>query len=257
MRLVYLSAVVLSVAALASAEDLTIVSRVTKGEAKPEIATSYYTSSKMRVSEGNGREMIADFASGTMTGIDHTKREYNVITQADLDAMMAQSEARSKEMDAKMQNMPPAVREKMAAMMGDFAASVEVKKGTGGRTIAGYSCENWIVTMGKMMTMEHCVSSEISVPPAMFDAMKRMMSSMAAAGPAAKGMNGMWDKFKEMKGFPLATKTTMNIMGRSDTTLKEATEVKKGPVPAAVFDIPAGYKKVDSPMAKMNTGGKK
>jgi hypothetical protein len=33
-------------------------------------------------------------------------------------------------------------------------------------------------------------------------------------------------------------------------TLSEATEVKKGPIPASTFEIPAGYKKKPSPFVK-------
>jgi Domain of unknown function (DUF4412) len=255
MRFAFLTALgALALAASVGAQDLTVTSKVSKGDGPSTTETSYYTNAKMRIGEGNGREMIADFASGTMTTLDNAKKEYSVITQADIDAMMAQADARAKEMEARTQKMPPEMREKMAAMMGQFAASVEVKKGTGGRTIAGYPCQNWIVTMGQMMTMEHCVSSEIAIPPGTFEAMKRFTASMAA-GPAAKSMIGMWDKFKEMKGFPLATKTTMSIMGRSDVSTKEVTDVKKGPVPASAFEVPADYKRVESAFGKM--GGKK
>jgi Domain of unknown function (DUF4412) len=74
-----------------------------------------------------------------------------------------------------------------------------------------------------------------------------MMQSM---GPMAKGMGQMSDKMKEMKGFPLATTTTVSVMGHSSYTATEVTEIKKGPIPPSAWEIPAGYTKVDSPMAK-------
>ena len=32
------------------------------------------------------------------------------------------------------------------------------------------------------------------------------------------------------------------------TSASEVTEVKRGPIPASTWEIPAGYKKVESPM---------
>jgi hypothetical protein len=47
------------------------------------------------------------------------------------------------------------------------------------------------------------------------------------------------------------------MMGRGSDTSKEAVEVKRGPIPADAFAVPAGYKKVDSPMLKMGQAGKR
>ena len=60
----------------------------------------------------------------------------------------------------------------------------------------------------------------------------------------------MQEKFKTMRGFPLATTTESNIMGLASTTVSEVTEVKRGPIPASAWEIPAGYTKVDNPMLK-------
>lgn len=230
------------------AEDLTVVTKYTKGDGASTTGTSYFTSDKVRMSQGNGQEIIADSASDNLTVLDAAKKEYFVITPKDIEAASAQ-------MDARTQNMPPEVREKMAAMMGNMAANVEVQKGTGGRTVAGYACQNWIVTMGKMMKQDVCVTSDIAMPTGAFDAMKRFAAGMGAAGPMGKSMATMWDKFREMKGFHLASKTTVSVMGHDTVSTSEVSDIKKGPVPASVFAIPADYKKVDSPLARMGQGG--
>ncbi len=76
-----------------------------------------------------------------------------------------------------------------------------------------------------------------------------------AQNPMFKGMAKVAEEMKKIQGFPLARTTEFQMMGKSTTTSSEAIEVKQGPVPASAFEIPAGYKKVDSPMAKM--GAKK
>jgi hypothetical protein len=41
-------------------------------------------------------------------------------------------------------------------------------------------------------------------------------------------------------------------MGNSHTTSSEVQEIKKGAIAANVFDLPAGYKKVESPLKSMS-----
>ena len=73
----------------------------------------------------------------------------------------------------------------------------------------------------------------------------------------AQSMSKMADKMKEVQGFTLAETTSIKVMGRGNETSKEAVEVKKGPIPAEAFAVPAGYKKVDSPMLKRGQAGKR
>jgi len=254
MRTFSLLVAALGFAALAAppgaAEDLTIVSKVSRGDGPSQTTTSYYTSDKMRSSQGD-HEFIAEFATGQFTVIDNKKKEYFVITKQDIDAMAAQMQAQMKQMDEKMKDMPPAVREKMAGMMGGIAQSIDVQKGTGGRTIAGYSCENWIVSMGELMKNEQCMTTQLALPVQTWDAFKSFSSAMAGMGPMAQNMSSMYDKFKEMKGIPLASTSTIKVLGKATTSSTEVTEVKKGPIPASAWALPAAYKRVDSPAAKM------
>jgi hypothetical protein len=241
-----LSCLILLAALPAAAEDLTVVAKQTRADAPPTTETSYFTTSKMKVARGEDNDFIVDYATGTMTRIDNKKREYSVVTRQDMEAMAAQMKSR---MDA----MPPEMREKMAGMMGGMAQTFNVQKGTGGRTVAGHACENWVMTMGEMMRQEYCVTKDIPFPVAVFDGMKAFTENMAAAmGPMGKSMaaSGVWDKFKEMKGFPVATTTTMSIMGKNTVTTSEVTEIRREAIPDSVFAVPADYKKVDSPMAK-------
>jgi hypothetical protein len=46
----------------------------------------------------------------------------------------------------------------------------------------------------------------------------------------------------------------MKMMGKTMDSSKEAIEIKKGPIPAATFDVAViakGYKKVENPLMKM------
>lgn len=240
----------LALAAVATAaEDLTIVSKNSQNDGVPTTSTSYFASDRMRVVEAGGQEFMAEYASGQMTMIDSKKKEYSVITRQELEAASAKMQAQLRQVEEQMKNMPPAVREKMGGMLGGVAAAVSVQKGQGGRKLAGYSCDNWTVTIGEMVKQEQCLTTELAFPAQAWDAFKGL--SLGMAGPMGKGMQEMYEKFKEMKGLPLASTSTAKFMGKTNTTSTEVVEIKKGPIPASAWAIPAGYKKVESPIAKM------
>jgi DNA-binding protein YbaB len=242
---------VLALPGLLTAEDLTIVQKVTRDQNPPVVMTSYVSADKIRMASGDGNEVLAE-AGGKFTVIDHKKKEYTVITTQDLDAMATQMEARMKEMDEKMKNMPPEVRQKMAGMMGGAAAAVDVQKGAGGRTIAGYHCDNWVMSIGTMSRTEQCLSTELALPAQAWDGYQAFATKLRASmGAMAKGMEAMQEKMKQMKGLPLASTTTVSVMGHNSTSSTEVTEIKKGPIPASAWQLPAGYKQGESPLAAM------
>jgi hypothetical protein len=251
----------LSASLPALADDLTIVSKVTRDANPPVTATSYIASDHVRMSQGDGQEFMLDLASGNMTMIDGKKKEYSVITPQDIEAMkarlqeqMKKAEPQLKQMQEQMKNLPPEMRAKMEKMMGGVASAVNVQKGPGTRTIAGYACDEWSVSIGEVTKTEQCNTMALPFPVQVWDrykdfadSMKSMFSSM---GPMAKGASDMAEKFKTMKGIPLASKTTTSVLGKTSVHSMEVTEIKKGAIPASAWQIPADYKKVESPMLK-------
>ncbi len=233
-----LSALALS----ASAEDLTINFKATDGA----MTTHYF--SKDRIRMNNGRtDTIMEFASGKIVMIDNQKKEYSEMTVAEIDAAM---QGVSAQMEQAMAQMPPQMREKMAGMMGGAAAEVTVTKGAT-KTIAGYACQTYTITMGANMTQESCNSTALTPPfdPANFQKLSRV------SVPMMQGMDKMIKKMSEIQGIALMQHTTMSMMGRKTDTGMEATEVKKGPISADAFATPAGYKMVDSPLKAMEKKG--
>ena len=230
-------------AASASAEDLTITMKSTDGAT----ATHYFTRDRIRMNSGTTDTMM-DFASGKITMIDNKKKEYSEMTIDEIDAAMKSMAA---QMEQAMANVPPQMREKMAGMMGGAAAEVTVTKGAT-RTIAGFPCQTYTITMGASMTQESCNSTALTPPfdPANFQKLSRISI------PMMQGMDKMFKKMAEIQGIALMNHTTMSMMGRKNETGMEATEVKKGAIPADVFATPSGYKLVESPMKKMGKSGR-
>lgn len=225
----------------AAADDLTIVYKVTGSDGKSATTTDYYTKDKFRSGDGS-HEVIFDVAGGRMTSIDHGRKEYSETTLAEMEAAM---KAANTQMEAAMKNMPPELREKMAGMLGG-AGGVQVTTGSSGRKVAGYSTQQYLITIGPAKTESW--NTTALQPPLEPGELVRLQ---ALAGPAAKALGGAVEEFKKVKGMTLASTTTVSVLGRTVTTTREATEVKTGPVPASAFEVPAGYKKVASPLSKL------
>ena len=217
-------------AAVPAAADLTVVSTVTAGKNRTMNATQYISAEKVRSSDGE-LDTIIDLATGKMIHVDHKKKAYYETSLEEMRAHFAELE--------KMMNDNPI----MAQMMGKVT-DVEVEKGSGTRTIAGYECEQYLLSMGEKLRFEIWATRDLETPIQYLDARKM---AYAAMGPMASRFDKMYEEMKEIGGFPLSTKVDMRMMGRGVESLSEATEVGKEPIPAGTFDPPAGYKKKKSP----------
>jgi len=253
-----LASIVLSTALSVIADDLTIVSKATQDGGSPETRTSYISSDHVRISQPEGNEAIFDLKGGQMIVMDGKKKTYYVITRKDMDAQAAMIQERMnspemKKAQEQMKNLPPDAQKKMeSAMAGMFA--VDVKKTGTSRTIAGYKCENWNVTIGQLSKSEQCLTNELKFPVQAWDLYRSyadsMKSMMAAFGPMARSMTTMQEQLKKLKGFPLANTTTTSVMGHRSVSSSEVTSIKRGAIPASAWEVPAGYKRVDNPMTK-------
>lgn len=132
--------------------------------------------------------------------------------------------------------------------------SFDVKRTGATRKVAGFSCEEWAITMGTLSRTTECLTGELQYPPHAWDTYKElsggMKDALGAFGPMAKAGAEMAEKMKEMKGFPIAMTTAIDVMGQKITTGSEVTEVRRGSIPASAWEVPAGYTKVENPMLK-------
>jgi len=240
------------------ADDLTIVSKVTRDGAAPKTSVSYLSADRVRVAQGDGKEVIVELGSGRMTTLDDAKKTYFVTTREDLEkfAERLKEQMNSPEMRKAreaMKNLPAEDRKRADEAMGGMF-DVEVRKAGTARRIAGYPCEDWIVSIGRFSRSEECLTQDLKFPAQAFDMYRGMADSMksvmASFGPMAADASKMTEQFKKMKGYPLANTTTVDVMGHKSVVATEVTEIRRGPIPASAWEIPAGYRKTDNPMLK-------
>jgi len=241
----------------AVAEDLTVTSRITNSDGESRTAVSYISRDRVRMAEGGDRESIVDLPNGRVTTIDTKNRTYSVMTRHDMDELAARMKARMDSPEMKkareaMKNFSPEQRKQIDETLGGSA--LEVRKTGGGRTIAGHRCENWTIAIGTLSRTDECLSEDIPIPPQIWEMYRGFAESlramMASFGPAMRDVSKMQEKFKDMKGFPLATTTTLTIMGNTTRTTSEVTGVRSGPIPASAWEVPAGYREVENPLLK-------
>lgn len=69
---------------------------------------------------------------------------------------------------------------------------------------------------------------------------------MGKGGMFGEFMNQIVTEMKKVKGIPVLTITSMDMMGASIKTTQELIEYKEGTAPAGHFELPKGYKKSES-----------
>ena len=223
--------------ALAGADELTVVSKVTVNQGPPTTSTQYIGTEKIRSSDGE-HDTIVDVAAGRFTVINHKKKEYTEFTREDMAAAMQKFE----------QQMSGPMGAMLEKMMGGKVGEVTVVKGVS-RRVAGYDCTNYAFTLGENMKYEMCSTQALQLPDQLYyyDALKGPYSMM---GPMGKRFEKLFDAMKKIKGFPIAMNSSVNLMGFKMNLASEATEVRKGAVPASAFALPSGYAKKAPPFKK-------
>jgi hypothetical protein len=252
MKSTFLTHSILPAAAMASfsclADDLTVVSNVVTNGHPGGTETTYMSQDHVRHSESQGQDVIIDLKNGVMTNIDVKKKTYYVVTKQDLEAMQAKMNERMND---------PKMKQAMAAFQGmssSMTASTEVKKTGVARKVAGFACEEWVISMGEMMSITECVTNDIKYPAqtwaAFADFNESMRKSMSGFGGGAKSGAEFAEKMKSIKGFPVASTTVVNAGVMKTTTASEVTEVSHSAIPASTWEVPAGFTQHDSPMMR-------
>lgn len=198
-------------------------------------STDYYSKNAMKTSSSDGNDTIIRFDAEKIINIDNKKRTYSEMTFKQLQEMMSKL---GSEMSADKEQM-----EMMKKVMGQMATSYSVTKQGPGEEIAGYATEKYLI-QGPMQ-MEIWAAPSLKIPTAYYDVMKLRIPPNPMFD-----MRKLYDEMKKISGLTLKTvmtmKMTMGQMNMESKTTKIVTSVEKGSIPASVFEVPAGYKQVES-----------
>jgi hypothetical protein len=196
----------------------------------------------------DGHDIIIDLKTGVTTTLDDVKKTYYTTTRQDMEQFAAKLQEKMNDPETKKG------MEMMGKMTEGMAGPIEVTKTGEARTVAGFRCDEWVITMNAFTTIRECVTSELQYPASAFEAYKdyseSMKKMMSGFGPMAQSGAELAEKMKAVKGYPVATSMKMDVMGQKTTSESEVIEVRRGAIPASTWEIPAGYTRIDNPMLK-------
>jgi hypothetical protein len=215
-------------------------------------STLYIEGDKMRAENPGAANrpstVIIDAAGKRFLMINETEKTYFEMTEAEM-------KARRAEMEEKVKSLPPEQRKRIEQMMGGAPGekSPELKFERTGekKTVNGFDCDVYHVLDGSTPKEEDCLApwSAKMLQRSDFAGLRKFAEEMAKdAGVAGRQMFQQFDKYP---GFPVL-RHPLEPGQHEDEELKS---VKRGSIPAAMFAVPAGFTKKESPMG-MGPGGR-
>jgi hypothetical protein len=224
---------------------------------------------KMYVEGTNGRfvdeQGRATIIKGnTMYIVDDSDQSYIAFDKATMEQLAKQISAAMDRMKEQLAKMPPEQRTQIEAMMaktpgmgGDSQKWVVEAVDTGKNDkVDGRACRVWDVKRNGELDDQLCVVPYSQLPgkenfQAIFANFAKVFEDMAKSVPMLAGvMNNEFGAQAKVNGFPVRSRAYENgKLGDEEQLVKTWREEA---VPAAMFEIPAGYKPKKMPTPGMN-----
>jgi hypothetical protein len=239
---------------------------ITTQRGNDSVATLYVEGDRFKADEPKKAEttsVIVDAKAKKVTMIDANKRTYTEMTEEDRKRMRGQMDAMRAQMQERMKNMPPDQRAKMESMMGPPGAADAGKPHDWKfepmgqkKTINGFACEMYRVSEDGKLREEQCVSpwSAGLVKKSDFAGIQAFAESMMEDFGGHRARSGsIFSRMEKAPGIPISRVRIEENGQRGEE--EQIKSIKRGAVPASVFEVPAGYTKKDMPAFGPGMGG--
>lgn len=218
--------------------------------AAPTTVVTYAQDGRMRVEPKPG-DAVMIFKDDVIYNLNAKDRNYTAIDRAAMKRMAEKINPALKQMQEQMAKMPPEQRAQMEKMMGNrmpgmsARAPQEIRKT--GRTgkAAGHACTYVEVLAGGVLEDEYCVvapgalkgSQELIESAKKIAAfMQEMLTSLDS--PWVREMAERQPNFDKLGGIPVMSRHFSDGKPVHESTLQS---LRAESLPAALFEIPAGY----------------
>ena len=200
-------------------EQTTLV-RARDGAATPGVLSRvWYAGRRMRLEPGEaagGPALVLRLDRGKAYRIDP---EHKRAVELDLERMRARAQ-----MDLAL----------AGELMGGADGSVRTTELPAGKVVAGYGCRGYRIAAGSV-SMDLYVSKAV---PLGVDAFADFLEWSGAS----RSLGGLLGEIRRLPGFPLQTRSRVEVMGEMQDTLSTVTKVSLGPFAAGLFEPPPGYR---------------
>jgi len=198
-------------------------------------STVYMSHNAMKRVGSDGNESIVRFDQGKIITINRPAKTYSEVTTAELQKMMDEGAAAMTKNKEQM--------EMVRKMMGQISDTITVTKEGPGEKIAGFDTVKYRIT--GMMELEIWAAPDVKIPPLYFDSLK-----MQTPPNPIIDMRKLFDEFKKIDGLSLKTIMTFRMMNNEMKSTTVVDSIEKAPLDAALFEPPAGFKKVAANLGK-------
>ena len=238
-RLAVLSIVLAAGAALPAAADITVMTRYTLVDGDTLTRPSYYTRKRVRVTAPDGREYMFNAKGDSVTVIDHKTRQFWSGPRSKADTLASRIIAENRQGIVEMAAADPvAWGEKVKA----FNDSIKIFSTYKSRKIAGYPCDQWMLTAGSYLTNERWIARSLSTADYGPEMQKVVLASIK--DPLGRQLMRMMIDARTKSGLPLAGQVTFRTLSREGNFSFEAVSVNTKPVPASAWELPEGYTQI-------------
>ena len=228
-------------------ESTTSMSGGPMGERKTN--SQNFAMPKMFKVVNDSKVMILRLDQEKMYDVNPAAKTYSVVTFAEIEEIAKKTGDKMAAFREKIKNMPPDQQKKMealAAMMpGGAEEKIEVNATGDTKTISGFPCTKYVMKKGGKDFVTFWVTKGVTG----FDNLRKDWVEFGKRTAALMNMTGMGDAYQKIDGFPM--ETDMSMMGTITTTV---TKVESKSIPAADFEVPAGFTKVAPPSMEKGKG---
>ncbi len=218
---------------------------------------TYYQDNKVKTVSSNGDYTIVDLEKGTMAIVNPKKKQYSLTT---LDAMLGQMQAGMDKLKAHLKGISPEQRamiEKMMGMNQPGGTSINLKKLGDSQVIAGYPAHHYVITQGGKKVAEYWVSEKLrnqmlrEMDKDKIEKFEKAMSKISSQMNVFGNSNltklmeleqKLQKKGEIVKQIQYPNNVNMNRQG----SYQEVTSVREQSLNPTVFEIPRGFKKMNT-----------
>jgi len=131
-------------------------------------------------------------------------------------------------------------------MGGGEDGAVRTQALEGSRTVAGHVCRGYQLT-GPSVQMVLWVAEDLPVGVDTF-------ADLLEWSGASRSLGGLLTRIRALPGFPLQTRTRIDVLGEIRETVSTVTTIDVGPQPRELFEVPAGWRVVAEAPAPTSEG---
>lgn len=220
------------------------------GRANTTQEKAYYMPGMFKT-EDNDQSIIFRMDQEKMYMIDPNEKTYSAVTFAEMQQMMEKASGKMDEqmaeMKKRMAEMPEEQQKMMEKMLGEKMqgimgsdSKVEAEKTSEHEQIAGFPTTKYIVTQNGNEFASLWTTTDVKGYESMKKDFTELSKRMTEMSPA--GIKAMYEGMQKVEGFPVK----MEMEGMTSVV----TKIDHRAIPKSEFEVPAGYKQVESPIKK-------